>query len=65
MPEYAAVTDALIGPGVKKDSWTLNSLAVAARYRGRGIGRALIEAGEAMVCRSNPNLKRDYQRTTG
>ena len=49
MPEYAAVTEAVIGPGVKKDSWTLNSLAVTPLYRGRGIARKLLEAGESLV----------------
>lgn len=28
----------------------MNSFGVRAAYRGRGIGRALLEAGEALVC---------------
>lgn len=49
MLEYAAVTDAVIGPGVKKNSWTLNNLAVIASHRGCGIGRKLLEAGESLA----------------
>ncbi|EIN10130.1 hypothetical protein PUNSTDRAFT_43151 [Punctularia strigosozonata HHB-11173 SS5] len=49
LPEYAAVTDAIIGPGVKTGAWSMNSLGVAFDYRRRGVGRALIEAGEVLV----------------
>lgn len=49
LPEYAAVTDAAIGAGVKKAAWTMNNFAVVQEHRGRGIGRALLEAGEALV----------------
>ena len=50
MPEYSKVSDALIGPGVKKAAWSINNFGVRASYRGQGIGRALLEAGEALVC---------------
>jgi GNAT superfamily N-acetyltransferase len=43
------VTDAIIGPGVKTSAWSMNSLGVAQAFRGKGVGRALIEAGEAFV----------------
>ncbi|EKM49609.1 uncharacterized protein PHACADRAFT_265154 [Phanerochaete carnosa HHB-10118-sp] len=49
LPEYAAISDAAIGPGVKNASWTMNSFGVLSEYRGRGIGRALLEAGEALA----------------
>ena len=49
MPEYAAAVDSVIGSGVKKASWSMNSFGVRAAYRGRGIGRALLKAGEALV----------------
>ncbi|GJE95613.1 GNAT family N-acetyltransferase [Phanerochaete sordida] len=49
LPAYAAVSDATIGFGVKKASWTMNSFGVLPEFRGRGIGRALLEAGEALA----------------
>ncbi|EIN10134.1 hypothetical protein PUNSTDRAFT_132241 [Punctularia strigosozonata HHB-11173 SS5] len=49
LPEYAAITDTIIGPGVKTSAWSINSLGVAQDFRGRGIGRALIEAGEILA----------------
>ena len=47
--EYAAVEDGCLGPGVKKASWTANALGVLPEYRRKGVARALLQAGEALV----------------
>ncbi|GJE97665.1 GNAT family N-acetyltransferase-like protein [Phanerochaete sordida] len=46
LPQYGAVVDAKLGPGVKDAAWTVNSFGVQERYRCQGVGRALFEAGE-------------------
>jgi len=49
LPQYAAVANDAVGSGVKLASWSLNYLAVDPNFRGRGAGRALVEAGEALA----------------
>ncbi|TCD66912.1 hypothetical protein EIP91_000751 [Steccherinum ochraceum] len=53
LPQYVAVTSAIAGPGVKRTSWTLNGLAVDPNFRGRGAGRMLVEAAEALQARQD------------
>ena len=67
LPEYSAVSNASVGPDVKKASWTMNNFGVLAEYRGKGIGRALLETGEALVssCIISLSMLSQPERTIG
>ena len=50
-PRVLAEIDKLVGEGGKERAWSAHRFAVRADGRGRGIGRALLGTGEALVRR--------------
>ncbi|EIN05093.1 hypothetical protein PUNSTDRAFT_137779 [Punctularia strigosozonata HHB-11173 SS5] len=49
MPKFAAMSDAILGPGVKESGWKMNCLAVSREFRRKGVGTALVNAGEDLA----------------
>lgn len=52
MPVYMAMVDAQLGVGARKAAWNMNSLVVRPDYRGKGIGKILMNVIEDLVCLS-------------
>ncbi|KAH8091357.1 hypothetical protein BXZ70DRAFT_1011170 [Cristinia sonorae] len=63
LPEFSQLSTESLGPGVKKDSWHLQTVATHPDYQRRGIATALLRHKEEMVASEGGAVIRSFINT--